>query len=177
MKEIKRPKGPKLHNNSKPQKKHKCSHCPYEAAQKSNLKRHVREVHETIRNYTCKKCGYAATERGKLMQHEQAVHNIQFFKCEKCPYASAATLQRLQNHIKTVHERIRDHVCQECGYATSEKGHLREHMKGIHKMGNKVKCDQCPYSSYRKRLLKMHVQRVHDKIFGWEEGICFLNTM
>ena len=60
-------------------------------------------------------------------------------------------------------EKIRDRVCSEGGYATSERRNLREHMKGVHKMGNEIKCDHSPYSSYSKGALKMHFRRKHEK--------------
>ena len=142
----------------------KCEECPYETAQRSNLKRHVKSQHENVRNHTCKMCGYATSVMENLLQHKELVHKVQFFKCALCPYATSFK-QNLVNHIKGVHEGIKDHVCQECGYACYNKSQLREHMKGVHKMGKMIKCDQCPYSSYRKRALKMHIQRVHKRIF------------
>ena len=54
-------------------------------------------------------------------------------KCKKCQYETPVR-QNLYRHVKAVHDKIKDHVCEICGFAASQKGHVREHMKNIHKI-------------------------------------------
>ena len=82
-------------------------------------------------------------------------------KCKMCPYVTAIP-SHLKRHIKGMHETIRDHVCEDCGYATSQKCNLNYHRISVHKMGeNKFKCELCPYKTYFKHTLKRHVKNVH----------------
>ena len=86
------------------------------------------------------------------------------WKCEQCPY-EAFLKGHMRQHIKAVHENIRDYVCEKCGFATSVQSNLQIHRIAVHKMGEKeFKCDQCPYSAYHKYHLKSHIKDVHDKI-------------
>ena len=39
---------------------------------------------------------------------------------------------KLKRHEKSVHLKIRDHVCDDCGSSFSEKGHLKTHIKNLH---------------------------------------------
>ena len=43
----------------------------------------------------------------------------------KCEYATSGK-GGLKRHIKAVHDKIKDDVCDECGYVTSEKAVLRK---------------------------------------------------
>ena len=97
------------------------------------------------------------------MSHNYSIHKIgdPKFKCELCPYASMIR-DHFNSHIKGVHEKARDHVCGECGYAFSEKGVLKRHKEAMHgKRDNKFKCDLCPYETHAKRYLRQHVTNVH----------------
>ena len=70
------------------------------------------------------------------MNHMTTVHNMgeKEFKCEQCPYASAF-IGSLKRHIDGVHEKIRRHVCEECGHGASTKNNLMYHMKSVHNIG------------------------------------------
>ena len=48
----------------------------------SNLKRHINELHEDIRNHVCKKCGYTASIRKGSLEavHENKMSHVQSFK-------------------------------------------------------------------------------------------------
>ena len=39
----------------------------------------------------------------------------------------------MKKHIEAEHEKIRNHVCGECGYAASLKSELKKHIEAIHK--------------------------------------------
>ena len=53
------------------------------------------------------------------------------FKCEDCPYQTSR-LDRIKMHKRSVHDKIKDQVCQECGAAFSVKGNLKMHMYRVH---------------------------------------------
>ena len=81
----------------------KCSKCSYETFDRSNLKKHIKSVHDKIRDYVCCECGF-----------------------------SASTSNILSRHIKCVHDKIKDHFCEECEYAASDKRGLMRHIRSKH---------------------------------------------
>ena len=87
---------------TKATKKVKCHICDKEIVQ-SKLKRHVRFVHEGIKNHCCKICDQKFGESGTL-----------------------------KTHVKTVHEGIKDHHCQFCNKKFGRPGHLKSHVKEVH---------------------------------------------
>ena len=53
------------------------------------------------------------------------------FKCEKCQYESAKN-HIVKTHAREVHDKIRDHICKDCGAAFSRSWSLKEHVKNVH---------------------------------------------
>ena len=144
----------------------KCRKCPYTAPNISRLKQHFKGVHDRIKDHVCGICGYATPHKVNLTKHNIMQHGIgeKKYKCKQCsvrvPFRSD-----LVRHIKNVHDKIKDNVCADCGYATSEKGALKRHRNMVHKMGEKkFKCDKCPFKSYNNYELTRHTSRVHDKV-------------
>jgi hypothetical protein len=39
----------------------------------------------------------------------------------------------VMNHVKTVHDRIKDHKCEMCHFASRSKTGLDKHVRGVHK--------------------------------------------
>ena len=119
-------------------KTHVCEECGYAASQKSHLKQHITGVHKKIKNHVCEECGFAASHNSTLLNHRLKVHNRgeKKFKCKMCPYATFHK-GSLKVHIAGVHEKIMNHVCHECGYATSRKKDFNQHKESVHSMGQK----------------------------------------
>ena len=68
-----------------------------------------------------------------------------------------------------MHEKIRNHSCQECGYAALLKSSLMFHMASVHKIGDQqFKCDQCPFKTVAIYHLNRHIKGVHDSIKNYE---------
>ena len=97
------------------------------------LKSHTISIHKMEGNkLKCEQCNYTTASRGHLKQHINTIHNnIKNHVCGECGYA-ASTKSRLKIHIKAVHKNIRSHVCGECGYAASQKIHLKKHIEAVH---------------------------------------------
>ena len=56
------------------------------------------------------------------------------FVCDRegCDYKTYKN-SNLQYHIKAVHDKILDCICDICGFATSQRGSLNIHIKTVHK--------------------------------------------
>ena len=71
----------------------------------------------------------------------------------------------LKRHINTVHDKLRNHVCDECEFAASQKSNLRRHKEEVHSVGDKkFKCAQCPYQTTLRGSLQVHIEGMHDNI-------------
>ena len=53
------------------------------------------------------------------------------YKCEQCDY-SCSTNGHLKQHIKMVHDKIKDIDCEQCDYKCSTNGDLNKHIKQVH---------------------------------------------
>ena len=111
--------------------KHICSYenCEYKTSRKENLQNHINRVHLKIpieKKYSCDQCG-------------QSYSKISFLK----------------DHIKTVHDKIRDLVCSECGAGFSTSTHLRNHRK-IHSDVLGYACPYCTKAFKQSSVLYRH---------------------
>ena len=77
----------------------------------------------------------------------------------------ALVADRMKTHIKTVHEKSRDHGCRYCpGVAFGEKGNLMKHINLVHLKLREHACPYCPGVAYQtKSTLTRHIETVHEK--------------
>ena len=66
-------------------------------------------------------------EKKKIHQNKQKNK----WECDKC-FKKWRDQGELRRHIKAVHDKIKDHVCGQCGYATSHKWMLTQHTNTKH---------------------------------------------
>jgi len=61
-----------------------------------------------------------------------SVHlNIKPFHCTQCTFR-AADNGTLKKHVRVKHDKIRDHICQHCGYGSSSAKQLEAHIDKKH---------------------------------------------
>jgi len=82
-----------------------CGYCGKAFTFRSNLLRHVRNVHERRRDHWCKRCS---------------------------PAKGFATADALKTHARAVHDQRRDFVCEHCGKGFTRKAHLQHHLNAVH---------------------------------------------
>ena len=127
------------------QKTYVCEYCgkPYTHQQyvAGLFNRHVRIVHEGIKDFKCHLCGNKFSERGSLAQHIRCIHNGE--KNAKCEICGKAFRDKgyLRMHLKSVHQKLKEHKCDKCGKAFSQERNLKEHIAGKHE--GDIKCEEC----------------------------------
>ena len=140
-----------------------CTQCDFKPKGKSgyakkSLKRHVKYVHDKVRDQRCPECAFAATDYRILKKHLEKEHGIVkdkpakmssdsdktevnhdfFSKCMLCEFKSKAKTKTiakasLKRHVKTVHNKERDdEKCSMCEYATYDSRLLSKHMEKQH---------------------------------------------
>ena len=109
----------------------------------------------------CDLCGKEYENNQKLRDHRRYCRKSkqkEFKRCEFCnkTYSSLS----LKSHIKAVHKKIKDHICETCGKPFFSKSDLRIHM-AVH-FGNQLACDQCGKTYRDKYRMKEHIKIAHE---------------
>ena len=108
--------------------------CSYATSDEGNLKKHIKAVHEKIKDQTCDICGFSTTDYSGLKKHIKEVHDkIKDKICSICGFTTARNAE-LKHHIKCIHDKIKDKICETCGYATTDNSNLRKHIKKVHNL-------------------------------------------
>ena len=119
---------------------------------------------EKKKKYPCGEgeCSYAASQKSNLKKHKSTVHDkIRNHKCDQCDYAAFHAFE-LKRHIESKHENARKHLCEHCGYAASLKSLLKRHIESEHETTRKHVCENCGYAAKWKAGLKRHIECVHE---------------
>jgi KRAB domain-containing zinc finger protein len=146
--------------------------CEYKCSSKGNLKRHIKIVHNKIKDFKCTLCEFKCSLNSHLKIHIKQVHDkIKDFECQECEF-KFSTNSHLKQHIKQVHDKIKDFECQECEFKFSTKGNLKQHIKQVHNKIKDFKCNFCDFNSSLNSHLKQHIKQVHDKIKDFKCTLC-----
>ena len=195
---------------------YQCVDCDYASAIEPDLQEHNNEAHAlheckapepngqtTSTNnkdvyYKCQHCNYEAKRKSTLEYHTKLTHvnpaedifgsidPITSFKCNTCEYITKKACH-LREHIKAVHDKIKDFKCLLCPYASSYKSQLKNHKKKRHQKNGqtisehldktkKYKCHVCPYRAKQNGHLKDHIKIVHNKIRDFKCHLCAFET-
>ena len=63
----------------------------------------------------------------------------------------------LQEHIKTIHEGIRNYQCEVCSHQFSRPNRLKEHIETVHE-GKTYQCEKCGKELSSRGYHKIHVE-------------------
>ncbi len=78
-------------------------------------------------NCSFENCGFSSEYKTSLNRHIKTIHDkIKDFKCNNCEFKTSRK-DDLKTHIKIVHDKIKDFKCNNCEYETSTSGHLNRH--------------------------------------------------
>ena len=84
-----------------------CEHdqCIYTTTHEFGMGRHIKAMHDKIKDFKCDKCKYACSDEYALKKHIKHIHDkIKDFKCDKCKY-ECSTNRDLKRHKKKVHDK------------------------------------------------------------------------
>jgi Zinc finger, C2H2 type len=101
---------------------HKCKKCPKTFSTNQFLQCHIRSVHEN-NPYVCKICKKKYEHPRSLSIHEKTVHLGMRFKCKKCPKSYSKQIQ-LDHHTLASHEN-KPYTCAKCGETYQSKSGVR----------------------------------------------------
>ena len=108
----------------------------------------------------CDECGKTLASYANLKEHMKVVHDlIRDVACDACPKVFA-TKSNLNQHKLRVHSKVRDYVCLVCNKGCVTKAELVTHMK-YHTGERSFVCDECSETFFSNYDLRAH-KRKHD---------------
>lgn len=101
---------------------------------RSNLNRHIKYMHDSLRPFQCSipNCKKTFQSKGNLERHKDLVHNREKFQCDKCT-RSFNSYEGLERHKQVVHlvsETV--YKCAVCGGCFPAQYSLMRHCRALH---------------------------------------------
>ena len=87
-------------------------------------------------------------------------HTIDYNFCQDILFS---TRQKLFQHVPTVHEGKKEHLCSHCGKKFGLSGNLEKHVKSVHDGEKPYQCSICNSCFSTKQNLGRHVKLMHNK--------------
>ena len=129
-------------------------------------------INITISLFQCRQCELKCSSNFNLKNHVKAVHDkIKDIGCDKCDY-KCSLKSALKQHVKIVHDKIKDNECDKCDFKCSRNSDLKQHIKMTHNKIKDIKCDKCDFVCCLNSGLKQHIKSIHDKIRDFKCDIC-----
>ena len=145
----------------------RCEHCDAMFFSRDKQQQHVFRKHpqhvDFSPTFTCEQCGKPFMCRRSLITHQQYVHAdvTHHFRCEweGCTRAYR-TKGELKVHMKSHLNTAKTILCDECGFATTQKTTLRSHKRTQHAnvVNYSLKCQYCTYVTYSMSTFKNHMR-------------------
>ena len=143
------------------EEKFNCMQCDKSLSSRCALIRHVKAIHNQIREHKCCVCNKHFAQSSHLIRHINAVHRREKnYECSECDKAFSSK-RDIQRHIRVVHRGLKDHKCAECSKEFSSGRNIQGHMSTVHKELKDHKCGKCDGSFSYLSSLKRHINVVH----------------
>ena len=151
-------------------KKYACDTCPFSTHRNNDFQRH-RLTHTDIKPHACVQCGKCFAQKSNLKKHTKNVHDkTARHRCDTCGKVFQER-NKLANHVKVVHQKVKSFICNMCGRKFSYNNDLNIHMR-IHTNEKPYKCDYCDKSFLRSSHLTSHTITNHTRKFPHVCTIC-----
>ena len=166
-----------------------CESCGKSWEVKSTLRKHILDVHEGHgQKFPCNRCDevfYTATD---IKSHRRAKH----MDCEQCgkKFEGPNAVTCLRQHIRSVHEGVRNCICKTCGKAFFNNNDMVRHVDSVHlkkpvwqnirknypggkKPNIGMICEFCQEKFTHSILLQKHIQSQHRSLIKYDCRKCF----
>lgn len=143
-----------------------CTFCKL-IIQENCLKSHILNVHtEQEKKYECDVCQKLFKTEPLLRRHHRNVHESVCrgisYVCSDCEYKTTR-LRDLRNHQLDAHYEGPIHVCHECGKKFKSRRLLHIHISNHNYDKIAIKCDFCDATFKTRSGMRKHVMRLHQK--------------
>ncbi|CAH0558348.1 unnamed protein product [Brassicogethes aeneus] len=139
-----------------------CEICSKLFNRKNNLESHIKQKHdESCKKIICPLCGYSTVSKHDLKRHERFHTNEKPYVCNFEGCTKAYKTSSALSHHKKTHLNIRNYRCDICEKCFYTSNHLKDHMY-IHTGERNFTCQICDRSFKRKDQLTAHY-KIHGK--------------
>ena len=128
---------------------------------KKNLGKHMKYVHEKVKNFCCEICSKTFGRTEHLKRHIEDMHEEHgenLHNCEQCD-SSFRKEDQLKVHIRYVHDNEKNFVCDTCAKPFPRKASLDRHIADIHEQSGSNACQFCEKRFYKPHALKIHERK------------------
>ena len=131
-----------------------------------------------MKNHQCNLCGQKFARKEQLKYHDEGVHQrLRFFKCELeyCTQPAFYKESDLKRHIASVHEKVRDKFCNQCGKGFGDQKILNTHVRKVHQKTERREfevCQVCGLNFVSIHALNRHIYFEHDLARKFECDKC-----
>ncbi|CAO1334233.1 unnamed protein product [Diamesa serratosioi] len=139
-----------------------CSDCPKAYNTKTDLTQHLK-LHGKTDNFnkSCEECGMQFISKVLFHKHRRS-HNPTGSKYkQKCNICNVYFVW-LADHVRTVHEKVRNFVCEICNKSFGKKSGLTTHISTVHEKMKVFSCDIC-YKSFGHKQHALKHRDMHTK--------------
>jgi len=134
-----------------------CHHCDYNAQTISELKKHIKGMHNPEGPLKCGLCGFETNWEKTFKNHILQKHGGKgLFQCTHCKY-KALSKKDLSKHALQQHTGKRPFPCQLCRYAAKKRTTLIKHILQIHRGEGLHPCKLCKFLALSEESLSEHI--------------------
>ena len=139
-----------------------CDQCSKPFVDSYDLKRHIANIHATIKKFTCDICSKGFGTRSHYIDHMTKVHDKKAkVACEYCG-KMMYDKKVLKRHIMIKHNRDScPHQCPMCLKKFPMMSHLVKHISKSHEKHDSLQCQFCEQVFVHQLCVDFHVKKVH----------------
>ena len=150
----------RIHNDNEPEK---CTMCDYKTNVPTEMRQHFKRRHTEEAVQTCEFCGEIFKNLKKHLSRTNCGGPSERKKvpCLHCAKEFSSG-DKMKEHVKRIHEGVRDKLCNQCSYATYSNFNLKLHITKMH-LGTGLVKEGCPYCDKETTNLDHHIKTYHSE--------------
>ena len=141
----------------------KCTMCDFKANHPRKMKLHFKNRHTTETVQTCEFCGEIFKDLKRHLSTTNCGGPVERKKvpCVHCG-KEFTRRNKMKEHVKFIHEGVKDKFCDQCSYATYSSNNLKQHIMKTH-LGKEIVKEGCPYCGKETTSLDYHIKTYHSE--------------